>query len=245
MLSSGRGLAMHEGQEASIGIPDDGSLKVVVWHPSTMFVDALAELLALEGLEIIGVTTADELMTASCRADACLVDVRMEGAVDAIERLAWCPVRIVAYIDGSEPRQLTAVLEAGAAAWVSAGDGFDRLVRVLRSDRPWGKNDRELAERHVLRNLHQERASSGLTTRELDVLLGLVEGRATKDLAQSLHVSAATVRTHVHNVMAKLGVHTRLQAVAVAIEADLVRLSEDPEDPAQPAVAGSAPCRRH
>jgi DNA-binding NarL/FixJ family response regulator len=57
--------------------------------------------------------------------------------------------------------------------------------------------------------------------------VGLVEGRATKELARQLNVSAATVRTHVHNVMAKLGVHTRLQAVAVAIEADLVQLSDD------------------
>ena len=52
------------------------------------------------------------------------------------------------------------------------------------------------------------------------------------------------MRTHVHNVMAKLGVHTRLQAVAVAIEADLVQLSENPEDSPPPAITGSALCRR-
>jgi two-component system nitrate/nitrite response regulator NarL len=235
---------MHEGTDSGVFVFGDGSLHVVVCHPSTLFVDALAELVAPDGVEIVGVPTVADLVECAYRADVCLIDVRMDGALDAIERLAWLPVRIVAYIDGSEPRQLTAVLEAGASEWISAGDGYDRLVRVLRNDRPWGKNDRVLAERHVLRLQRDGRDAALLTSRELDVLLGLVEGRATKELARSLNVSAATVRTHVHNVMSKLGVHTRLQAVAVAVEANLVRLSEDADELPARAVAGRPPALR-
>jgi len=55
-----------------------------------------------------------------------------------------------------------------------------------------------------------------LTRRELEVLSLLGAGESTKAVADRLHVSRATIRNHVQNILAKLGVHTRLQAVAYA-----------------------------
>jgi DNA-binding NarL/FixJ family response regulator len=59
-------------------------------------------------------------------------------------------------------------------------------------------------------------ASPDLTRRELEILRLLTQGLNTARAAERLHVSRATVRNHVQNVFAKLGVHSRLEAVAYA-----------------------------
>ena len=61
-----------------------------------------------------------------------------------------------------------------------------------------------------------------LTRRQLEVLRLLAEGRSTSEVATELGVSTTTVRNHVANLLAALGVHTRLQAVVVGIRAGLV-----------------------
>jgi predicted ATPase/DNA-binding CsgD family transcriptional regulator len=66
------------------------------------------------------------------------------------------------------------------------------------------------------------RATAGLTPRELDVLLLLVEGRSDKEIAAALFVGPRTVQTHVANLFAKLDVHSRAEAAAVAVRQGLV-----------------------
>jgi DNA-binding NarL/FixJ family response regulator len=75
----------------------------------------------------------------------------------------------------------------------------------------------------VLRLLLQEREEqresdrllASLTPREREVLSCLAEGAGRRDVAERLHLSANTVRTHLQNLMAKLGVHSTLEAVAL------------------------------
>jgi len=61
-----------------------------------------------------------------------------------------------------------------------------------------------------------EQPAESLSRRELEVLRLMTEGLNTKTIAERLHVSSATVRNHVQNIFAKLGVHSRLEAVAFA-----------------------------
>jgi DNA-binding NarL/FixJ family response regulator len=61
-----------------------------------------------------------------------------------------------------------------------------------------------------------------LTTRQLEVLRYLADGRGTQDIAQELWLSRATVRNHVHAVLHALGAHSRLEAVARARQLGLV-----------------------
>ena len=55
-----------------------------------------------------------------------------------------------------------------------------------------------------------------LTRRELEILRLVATGASTKTAADTLHVSPATVRNHIQNILAKLGAHSRLEAVALA-----------------------------
>lgn len=65
---------------------------------------------------------------------------------------------------------------------------------------------------------------SQLTKRQLEVLRLLAEGRSTAEIATELGLSQATVRNYVANLLAALGVHTRLQAVLAARRAGLIEL---------------------
>jgi DNA-binding NarL/FixJ family response regulator len=67
----------------------------------------------------------------------------------------------------------------------------------------------------------------GLTSRERQVLMLLIEGASNKDMAKRLDIRSNTVRTHVQNLLAKLRVHTRLEAVTLAIRGGLMDPEED------------------
>jgi DNA-binding NarL/FixJ family response regulator len=65
---------------------------------------------------------------------------------------------------------------------------------------------------------------AGLTDREVDVLRLLAKGHANKHVARSLHVSEATVKTHIINLYGKIGVNTRSGATLFALEHDLIQV---------------------
>jgi DNA-binding NarL/FixJ family response regulator len=77
---------------------------------------------------------------------------------------------------------------------------------------------------HLLQQPAQPRSGgrSELTRRELDVLHLLVDGRSTARVAQTLFISASTARNHIQSVIGKLGAHSKLEAVSIALREGLV-----------------------
>ena len=93
----------------------------------------------------------------------------------------------------------------------------DRLItRVDEATAVLNEARRELAELPPVGVTF--RLSNALTASELQVLRLLSEGRSTDEIAAELFISKSTVRGHVQTIMTKLGVHTRLDAVRVALE---------------------------
>ena len=134
------------------------------------------------------------------------------------------PTRVIMLSFSSEPERIVKALRARAAAWVRKDESLEHLLRVIRgvargeSWLPpsetadviqlliWG-HDRHQQNQLLLRKL---------TARERAVLACLAEGAANRDaVAKQLHLSVNTVRTHTQNLMAKLGVHSMLEAVAI------------------------------
>jgi two-component system, NarL family, nitrate/nitrite response regulator NarL len=204
------------------------TLRVRVFHQDELFADALAAVLEAEHFEVTSAESLTDIVQTASPCDAVLIDMRADGALVAMESLSKRSprVRVLGCVEGNDPRQVTAAIRAGAAGWISTGDGFDRLLHLLRQ--PSGKVARKAAVDRTpagraatsARDLHR------LTAREAEVLDGLARGASTNALASALHVSHATARTHVHSVLAKLGVHTRLEAVAYAIQHQLINVDD-------------------
>jgi DNA-binding NarL/FixJ family response regulator len=160
-------------------------------------------------------------------ADVVLLDADLAGdaAVRLCEELsgrADAP-RVVMLSRGSEASRIADAVRAGAAGWVRKGESLAYLLQVIRGVAA-GETWLSPAETGaVLRLLLQEekrqrdsdRLLASLTPREREVLACLAEGAGRQDVAERLHLSANTVRTHLQNLMAKLGVHSTLEAVAV------------------------------
>jgi DNA-binding NarL/FixJ family response regulator len=131
--------------------------------------------------------------------------------------------RVVLLSATSEAQRIVDAVRACAVGWVGKDESIDHLLRVIRGvvrGETWLPS-RELGE--VLRLLiadQDERRGcdellATLTQRERDVLFHLVEGEGRKEVAERLQLSANTVRTHLQNLMTKLGVHSTLEVVAL------------------------------
>jgi DNA-binding NarL/FixJ family response regulator len=134
------------------------------------------------------------------------------------------PPRVVMLSTSSDPARIVAAVRAKAAAWVRKDESIDHLLSVIRGV-VRGETWLPLRELGVVLHLlieDQEDRREGddllasLTPRERDVLLLLVEGVGRKEVANRLQLSANTVRTHLHSLMSKFGVHSTLEVVALA-----------------------------
>ena len=132
--------------------------------------------------------------------------------------------RVVMVGAASDPELIVAALRAGAAAWVRKDESIDHLLRVIRGvvrGETWlPQMDLGPVLCLLIEGLDSRRDCddllAALTPREREVLLHFVDGADRKEVAERLHMSANTVRTHLQSLMAKLGVHSTLEAVALA-----------------------------
>ncbi|MEV4504910.1 response regulator transcription factor [Streptomyces klenkii] len=152
-----------------------------------------------------------------------------EGAVDGISlvagvRTAHPAVRTVVLAERDDPRRAAAALQAGAGGWVAKDCSLSRLLAVIRGVLRDETHLPPALLTGVLRELtaarkhrtESERLVESLTPREREVLRCMVAGLGRKAVAERLYLSPHTVRTHMQNVLGKLGVHSTLAAVALA-----------------------------
>jgi two-component system nitrate/nitrite response regulator NarL len=150
-----------------------------------------------------------------------------------------CPSTSVVVLSADrDPERALRAARAGAAAWVPKEAGAAQLIAVLRGvcvGHSWFPPDLLGPVLRGLRtDIRQATDRTGpldmLSPRELDVLGSMVDGRHGPQIAEHLSISVDTVRTHTRSILAKLGVHSRLEAVRVARAAGL-RATEPNPDP--------------
>lgn len=177
-----------------------------------------------------GQAAVDEIrmLAAQGRApDVVLMDLlmpRMDGisAIAAIKN-EHPEVEAVALTSFSEVERIHAALEAGAAGYLLKDADADEVAAAVRSAHA-GEVHLDPA---VARRLTQSLRSGGgahatLTAREREVLLLVAQGKSNHEIAVSLTISERTARTHVSNVLLKLGLSSRTQAALWAIREGLV-----------------------
>jgi DNA-binding NarL/FixJ family response regulator len=152
-----------------------------------------------------------------------------DGVVDGISlvagvRTAQPGVRSVVLAEKDDPRRAALALQAGASGWVAKDCSLSRLLTVVRGVLRDETHLPPALLTGVLRELtaarkhrtESERLVESLTPREREVLRCMVAGLGRKAVAERLYLSPHTVRTHMQNVLGKLGVHSTLAAVALA-----------------------------
>jgi DNA-binding NarL/FixJ family response regulator len=213
-------------------------LRVVVADDQVLVRTGFRMILTADGIDVVGeATNGVEAVEAvrRTRPDVVLMDVRMPE-LDGLEATR----RILTGADG-EPRVIIlttfdldhyvyAALSAGASGFLLKDVTPEHLVASVRMVRSGDALlapaiTRRLVERFADRApgtaaLHRDLAA--LTPRELEVLQLLARGLSNAELADRLHLSEATVKTHVARILAKLGLRDRVQAVVVAYETGLV-----------------------
>jgi len=168
------------------------------------------------------------------RPDVVLMDVRMPGldGIGATERIvaAGLPTRVLVVTTFDLDEHVYAALRAGADGFILKDTDPDRLadaVRcVARGDALFSPVvTRRLVAHYVARPAPTpavaERIAT-LTEREREVLLQIAAGHSNAEIAARLHLSEATVKTHVTRVLAKLELTSRTRAVVFAYESGLV-----------------------
>lgn len=163
------------------------------------------------------------------RADLCVVDLdRLDGQgllfVTMIRESTDAPV-LGATID-VEPEAAARALAAGASGLLSCDDDGPRLGRALRRA---AAGELVLPDRDLPTIVDRLRSPADrllvLTIREREILRCLAEGLSTGEVAATLGISSGTVQVHVKNVLTKLGLHSKVQAVRVALLAGVGAVS--------------------
>lgn len=164
-----------------------------------------------------------------------LMDLRMPivNGVEATRRIrAACPdTEVVVLTTHTDDASIFDALEAGAISYLTKDAGIAKIAEAIRvAAGHQGLLDPEVQRRLVIAarataatNALPVELPDGLTPREAQVLTLIAEGHPNREIAELLHVSEATVKTHVNHVFSKIEARDRAQAVRYAHRTGLVR----------------------
>jgi DNA-binding NarL/FixJ family response regulator len=156
--------------------------------------------------------------------DLALMDLRMpikngiEAVVEICRQNNAARILMLTALDGDE--DIHRALEAGATGYVLKNSTEEKLIPAIRAV---AAGQRWIPE-EVARRLKSRRLFEELTPRELQVLNEIVKGLANKQIADVLNITENTTKWYLKNILAKLRVADRTEAVAVAIQRGIVRL---------------------
>lgn len=189
-----------------------------------MFAELLSiSLEARDDLSVVGVAGSGRQaleMATERHPDVVVLDYRLPGenGIRIADRLreALPDVQIVMLTGQEDESLLRSALAAGCAGFVTKDKGIDNLVAAVRAVCA-GQVGIDAEDTTRLATLSSSgRSGTRLTTREAEVLVLLADGVSTREIASRLFISVNTARNHVQRLIAKLGAHSRLEAVAVA-----------------------------
>ena len=207
-------------------------MRVLIVEDQVLFAEAVRVALRNQGVEVVGIASSGEEgleLIPTTNPDVVLLDIGLpdrSGMTIGREMLERHPnVKVLALTALRDGRVAREALRAGFSGYLTKDTDVDRLLRAIESAFS--------GEVTISKGLARQAAGgrpgdpvallvSQLTERERDVLALLAEGADSPAIAERLHISRNTVRTHVQSILAKLNVHSRLEAAAFAVRHGVV-----------------------
>ncbi|WP_067453323.1 response regulator [Actinomadura macra] len=212
-------------------------IRVLIVDDHALFAEALSARLQREPDLVILPVAADVrralALAATERPRVLVLDMTLgaESGLDVLDRVrrSHPEVRVVVLTAMDDLDTLVQAVRRGAVGWLSKTESADLVARVIRSAaRQGGWIPPDLLG-EVLRRLQTGAAEpnggarllAALTPREREVLQCMVDGLGRAEIAERLGLSANTVRTHTQNLLAKLDLHSALEAITLAMRAGM------------------------
>lgn len=182
-----------------------------------------------EAFDVLGEATdgAEALrMTLALKPDVVLMDLRMPGmdglaAMQAIHA-ARPETRVLILSTFSAAHEVMTAIQAGAAGYVLKDASREELFQAVRAAAQGRTTLSAALSAQIIDTLRAP--EDALTEREIEVLRLAAQGETNKGIGRVLHISEATVKTHLKHIYAKMGVSDRAAAVALALEQGILRL---------------------
>lgn len=183
--------------------------------------------------EIVGeAARGDEAvaLAAAFHPDVVLMDLRMAG-LDGVaataqirKRQPEIPVLVLTTYDSDA--DIRRAIEAGATGYVLKDTPRDQLFSAIRAVAQGKSILAPTVLSRLLRHM-QTPVEESLSAREIEVLMLVARGASNKEIARALHISEATVKSHLIHIFSKLGVADRTAAVTIALERGLFSLAQE------------------
>jgi DNA-binding NarL/FixJ family response regulator len=190
----------------------------------------LTNMLATQGnLEIAGVASSGEEALSLLQLhspDLMLLDLRMPGlsGIDTLLALrkASSLTRVIVLTSFEMDEDIYRAVQAGAHGYLLKSTGQQEMISAIRNV---AAGERHFPAR-IASRLAQRMSRSSLTVRELEILEMMAKGLTNKEIGSALRISANTARNHVNNIIEKLEVADRTEAVSIAIQQGIIDVSD-------------------
>lgn len=190
---------------------------------------------AYDDFELVGEAKNGEQavrLVEQCRPDVVLMDMVMPGMDGTLAtrqiRERFPMVQVIALTSFKEREQVQSALQAGAIGYLLKDISAEELARAIRqayAGKPTLAPEAADVLIQAVRN-PETRMGGDLTEREREVLSLMVDGLNNQQIAERLVVGLSTAKSHVSNVLSKLGVSTRTEAVSFALKNSILRAKD-------------------
>ena len=221
----------------------EGPIRVLVVDDQPVFTEMLRVVLDMQDdIKVVGMAfTGDEglKMAIETRPDVLLVDYHMPGmsGLEVIQGLreAGEETTVVVLTADTGEAVMAEAIAAGAAGYITKQQALSEVVQAVRTASEGEPVVPPFMIPRILSHFHRQQQreqqaellKARLSAREIEILEQLARGKSNEAISEIFVLSPNTVRTHIQNVIKKMGVHSKLEATTLALQLGIITMPRD------------------